>query len=58
MIGGFGEFDITTDRYDQSFKYVTIGYGLGVVASLTDHVCICFLIKDRKPGTSAPAARN
>ena len=29
MIGGFGEFDITTDRYDQSFKYVTIGYGLG-----------------------------
>ena len=36
MIGGFGEFDITTDRYDQSFKYVTIGYGLGVVASLTE----------------------
>ena len=36
MIGGFGEFDITTNRYDQSFKYVTIGYGLGVVASLTE----------------------
>ena len=36
LIGGFGEFDITTNRYDQSFKYVTIGYGLGVVASLTE----------------------
>ena len=29
LIGGFGEVDITTNRYDQSFKYVTIGYGLG-----------------------------
>jgi len=35
LIGGFGEFDIFTDQYDQSFKYVTIGYGLGIVASLT-----------------------
>lgn len=35
LIGGRSEYDIVTDRYDQSFKYVTIDSGLGIVGSLT-----------------------